>query len=549
MRLPIVLALAASAAFASSTSAALLSFFGRSPVLPAAEISAFDPITDRLLTVGPGGVEILNFANPAAPTPVAALNFSSPTPGLIYSPNSVAVRNGVAAVAVEVSDTSTGTGVRAAKRPGFVRFFDVATGTQIGSDVTVGAQPDMITFTPDGTRLLTANEGESNGYYTTTSTASNLTINPNLVDPEGSVSIIDVSSGVANATVQTATFTSFNSQINTLRASGVRIFGPNATVAQDLEPEYITVKGDKAYVTLQDNNALAVIDIPTATVTNIKSFGLKDHSLAGNRLDPSDQDSQRALRNAPIFGMYQPDAIDSFVVAGQTFLITANEGDSRADFFPNNVEEIRLGNAGYVLDPTVFPNAAALKANSNLGRLNVSRATGNLDGDNDFDQIHAYGTRSFSIWNAAGDLVWDSGEILESIALAQDNARFNASHDASASPDSRSDDKGPEPEAVTIGEVNGRIMAFIANERLGGVMTFDVTNPAAPSFVQYINTWPVDRGPEGLIFIPAVDSPNGYPLLVVSNEISNTVSVFIIPEPTALSLLAPAALLLSRRKR
>ena len=34
-----------------------------------------------------------------------------------------------------------------------------------------------------------------------------------------------------------------------------------------------------------------------------------------------------------------------------------------------------------------------------------------------------------------------------------------------------------------------------------------------------------DLGPEGLVFIPAAQSPNGRPLLVVGNEVSGTTAV------------------------
>ncbi len=515
----------------SHVNANLLQFLGRSPVLPAAEISAFDPLSDRLLTVGPGGVEILNFANPAAPTPIGSLLFSAPA-GFVAEPNSVAIHNGVAAIAVAVKNATTN-----AHSNGFVRFVNVGTGLQLGSDVAVGHLPDMVTFTPDGKRVLTANEGEPNSYGQADS-----------FDPEGSISIIDISGGFASPTVQTAGFTSFNSQINTLRNAGVRIFGPGATVAQDLEPEYITINGQTAYVTLQEANALAYVDIPSATVTQIVPLGLKNHNLPGNGMDPSDRDGVN-IRNVPVFGMYQPDAIASMEVGGVVYLLTANEGDSRD--YTGFSEEVRVGSSAYVLDPTQFPNAAALKNNADLGRLQLTGlaaglAGGNLDGDGDIDRIQAFGARSFSIWNAAtGELVWDSGDQFEQITAVTSPTTFN-SDGTTSSFDSRSDNKGPEPEAVAVGSVGGQTYAFIGLERIGGIMVYNVTDPLAPTFVQYINAG--DLGPEGLIFISADDSPNGQPLIVVSNERSNTVAVYAIPEPTTMALLTLGGIAMLRRR-
>ena len=89
--------------------------------------------------------------------------------------------------------------------------------------------------------------------------------------------------------------------------------------------------------------------------------------------------------------------------------------------------------------------------------------------------------------------------------------------------------------------------AFIGLERIGGVAVYDISNPLAPVFVDYVNnrdlTQPVslevegedvsnpaagDLGPEGLLFIKAEDSPNGKPLLVTGNEISGSTTVLEI---------------------
>jgi uncharacterized repeat protein (TIGR01451 family) len=480
-----------------------------------AEIAAFDAGSDRLFVVAGSVVETQKIDDKGTVTANGSLALGfTPATGTTAIPNSVAVKNGIVAVAYAIQNTTTN-----AQEAGRVSFYRAATGEFLNS-VTVGALPDMLTFTPDGTKVLVANEGEPNSYG-----------QANSVDPEGSVSIINLTGGVGAATVQTASFASFNSQINALKASGVRITAPGATVAQDLEPEYIAVSPDglTARVTLQENNAIAILDIASATITSVVPLGVKDHSLPGNALDASDRDLSAStgtinIRNQPVFGLYQPDAIASFSINGQAYYITANEGDARD--YTGFAEESRVGATTYVLDPVKFPNAATLKQNGNLGRLTVTKATGDTDGDGDIDQIEAFGARSFSIWDASGKQVFDSGDQLERITATQVPTLFN-SDGAAASFDSRSDNKGPEPEGVAIGVINNRTYAFIGLERVGDVIVYDVTNPTKPQFIQYLNT-PEDIGTEGLSFISASDSPTGKPLLVTANEVSKTVALFEI---------------------
>jgi hypothetical protein len=477
-----------------------------------AEISAFDSGSKRLFVVAGNTIDFYSVSTTGTLALAGSLTPTiTPPAGAALIPNSVAVKNGVVAVAYAVQDSTT-----FAQLTGKVAFFNAANGSFINA-VDVGALPDMLTFTPDGTKVLVANEGEPNSYGL-----------GNSVDPEGSVSIINIAGGVASATVQTADFTSFNSQMATLKAAGVRITGPGSTVAQDLEPEYIAVSPDglTARITLQENNAIAILDIASATITQILPLGAKNYNLPGNGIDASDQDSNINgginIQNWPVFGLYQPDAIASFSINGQDYYITANEGDSRA--YPGFNEEIRVGAAGYVLDPTVFPNAATLKQNANLGRLQLTNATGDTDGDGDIDRIESLGARSFSIWNTNGTQVFDSGDQLEQITAAKTPTLFNSDGTA-ATFNTRSDNKGPEPEGVAVGVINGRTYAFIGIERSGDVFVYDVSNPNQPTFVQYINT-PEDIGAEGLTFISAADSPTGKPLLVTANETSKTVAVF-----------------------
>jgi hypothetical protein len=474
----------------------------------AAEISAYDKDSKRLFVVNAQGkrIDVLDLRDPAAP----ALLFSIDATPYGAVVNSVAVDDGCVAVAVENTVKT---------EPGKAVFFN--TDGEFLSAVTVGALPDMLAFTPNGKYVLVANEGEPSDDYS--------------VDPEGSLSIIKVSAGAKNLTqnhVRTAGFTAFNGA--TLDPS-IRIFGPNATVAQDLEPEYLAISSDSkfAWVTLQENNAIAVVDIKRAKVIELFGLGFKDHSLAGNGLDASDRDGGINIKTWPVKGMYLPDAIARYNVKGAPLLVTANEGDARE--YSAFVEELRIG--GAVLDAAVFPNAATLKQSANLGRLKITKTRGDTDGDAEFEELYAFGARSFSIWSPRGELIFDSGERLEQITAAAFPANFNASNSNNTF-DDRSDDKGPEPEGLALGKIDGRAYAFLGLERIGGVMVFDISDPLAVEFVQYINHRDFtqtpgvntggDLGPEGLLFIKADDSPNHKPLLVVTNEVSGTTTIYQI---------------------
>jgi hypothetical protein len=493
--------------------------FSGNTQINSAEIVAFDASTKRLYvanSVG-GKLDILNLANPAAITAIASIDIKS-----YGGINSVYARNGLVACAIENANPQAN---------GSVVFFDQNGVFQ--KQVTVGALPDMITFSPDGRYALTANEGEPKADYT--------------VDPEGSVSVIDLSGGIASlsqANVTTVGFAGYNTQATQLRAQGIRIYGGLAatpsTVAQDLEPEYIAVSANSqtAYITLQENNAIAVLDLATKQFTALRPVGYSDLRQPGHGIDASDQTTDVLIANWPIKGMRQPDAIASFEVNGTPYLLTANEGDAR-DYSAFS-EQVRLGttsaSAPYVLDPTVFPNAALLKNNNVLGRLNVTNKLGDTDGDGDFDEIYAYGGRSFSIYNAStGAEVHNSGNLLERVTAADATygAIFNASNGFGEAPTrkNRSDDKGPEPEGVTTGRIGNNLYAFVSMERVGGVMVFNINNPASPVLELYQNNRSLtagtgDLGPEGIVFIPAADSPTNQPLLLLANEVSSTVAVY-----------------------
>jgi 2',3'-cyclic-nucleotide 2'-phosphodiesterase (5'-nucleotidase family) len=474
----------------------------------AAEIVVHDPASQRLFVVNANApaVEVLDIKDPSNPTKLFDIDPSAYGAGA----NSVAIFNGIVAIAIEAEEKTD---------PGRVVFFDI-NGNFLNA-VTVGALPDMLTFSPDGSKVLVANEGEPNDDYS--------------IDPEGSISIIDVSGGSTNLTqanVTTADFTAFNDQQDELIAAGVRIFGPNATVAQDVEPEYIAISGDSstAYVSLQENNALAVVDIASGTVTDILPLGFKSH--AENPLDASDRDDAINIQNLPVFGMYQPDAISLYEAGGETYIVTANEGDARD--YDGFSEEARVKDLQ--LDPIAFPNAAELQADEALGRLTVTTTLGDANGDGLYEELYAFGGRSFSIWDTQGNLVYDSGAELETTIAELFPDDFNADNAENDSFDNRSDNKGPEPEGIAIGEIDGRTYAFIGLERFGGVVTYDITNPTEAFWVDFVNNRDFsgdpeagtagDLGPEGVTFISAAHSPNGNPLVVVANEVSGSTTLF-----------------------
>jgi 2',3'-cyclic-nucleotide 2'-phosphodiesterase (5'-nucleotidase family) len=488
--------------------------------LTGAEISAFDPASKRAFATSDAGIQVVDLTNPAAPTLITNITPSSlGVVGLTSNDvSSVALRKAVGATPAVLAATV----LPASKLDnGHVIFLNPATGALLGS-VVVGQNPDHVCFTPDGTKVLVANEGEPNGG--SVDVAADTTV--------GSVSIIDISGGLVAPTVSTAGFAAFDTQVAALRAAGVRIFknsgGTDAVPSTEFEPEYIAISpgGTTAMVTLQEANAVAVLNIATATFTSIVPMGQKNYSAIRTDLSDRDNGGTATLINPvvgnPVFGLYMPDAIGSYSVAGQTYYVTANEGDDRDGFLTPD-ETTTVANGSYDLDNTVFPNELDLKTNAKLGRLTVSNSTGlrgDTDGDGDIDQILSYGARSFSILDAAGNIVFDSGDMIEMIVASQHASNFD---------DGRSDNKGPEPEGITVATIGARTYAFVALERSGMVLAFDVTNPAAVTHTTAFKRTG-DQNPEGLLVVSAADSPTGKPLLLSSNETSLTLTIFEIDQ-------------------
>ena len=471
----------------------------------ACEISAYNAATKRLFTTNAASysIDIFDINNPATPTKIGGVDVSNYGGGV----NSV-VNLGNDYFAAAIEDTVK-------QDSGKVVFFDTD-GTYI-THVMAGALPDMITVSPDGQKILVANEGEPNDDYT--------------VDPEGSITIIDISGGIANVTSSDVTHLNFNAAPTSI-PGGLK--KPGTTWAVDLEPEYIAINESStvALVVCQENNVAIIVNLLNNSIVAYTGLGFKDHSVAGNGFDASNEDNGINIQNWNVKGVYQPDAIASFDANNATYFISANEGDARD--YDGYSSETRIKDL--VLDSATFAGMPNIQDDAMLGRLKTFTADmiGDTDNDGDVDELYSYGARSFSIWDQTGALVWDSGDAIEQYMAANHPSFFNCNSGLASKSDSRSDDKGAEPEAVTIGKIGNRIYAFIGLERQGGVLVYEVSNPSAPTFETFIHNFDtamgtmVDISPEGLIFVPASESHTGTNLLIVSHEFSGTTTIYEI---------------------
>ena len=394
------------------------------------EIPAFDPRTNTVWVAGVVGVDVLHGETGALVEHIDVTGY-----GMV---NSVAIHNGLAAFAIEAGPPDR-------RRPGVVVFYDTRMRLPIGDPVTVGALPDMLTFTHDGSRVLVANEGTPNAVADTAYTTP---------DPPGSVSIIDVETRTVIATAGLDNVPQFGTNLRT-------------NVGMDFEPEYIAIEGDgsRAYVTVQEANAIAVLDLSLNAFTEIIGLGAKDFSVPGNEFDPKDNDGTIEFINANANGLYMPDGVAAYKSRGRTYLVLANEGDFRED----NVDRSAAGSAPYS-EPAP------------LDRLRISNR------DSSPGNLFAAGARSMSIREVDGAVVYDSGSILDTEA-----------HSRGLYDNGRSRDKGVEPEGVALLSIRGRTYAFVGLERTtsAAIAVFDVTDPYDATFLDMIVT-PGDLSPEGL---------------------------------------------------
>ena len=456
--------------------------------------------------------------------------------------NSIAIDENNQILAVAMASKTVG-------EAGYIAFYNIAGDAPVFiKNVMVGALPDMVTFTHDGSKVVVANEGEPAGDYS--------------VDPLGSISIISVNNGAIADAATMLDFTAYNDKQTELEAQGFVFANPtgrtingkviNTTVAMDLEPEYVSISKDNryAYVSIQENNGLAVVDL---TDNSLKLMGLGFKDWSNLTMDASDKDGKVNFQKYPgLFGMYQPDTISSFSYKGANFIVSANEGDGREYFFDaaNAADCTAKGGLDFddkdgclayidesrAKDLTLAANFSYLNNdNDDIGRLKVTTVKGDADNDGQYEQLYTYGARSFTIWDSNGLVVFDSGDQIERITASIHGSAFNNDEDTNEG-DTRSDAKGPEPEALALGKVGERLFAFVGLERMGGIMVYDITNPFDVKYIDYFYNRGTTEGaditgdlaPEGMAFVPAEQSATGKALLIVGNEISGSIAVWEI---------------------
>jgi DNA-binding beta-propeller fold protein YncE len=536
----------------------------------AAEIVTYDKITQQTFVVNAqsGKIDVLNSKNINAPTLIRSLNIKQDLKQQFNvaagAANSVDVANGLLAVAIEAEIKTDA---------GWVAFYDSQTLDFLDA-VYVGSLPDMLSFNGDGKQLVVAIEGEPSD-------------NNYAVDPEGEIAIIDIEwqQNTLNTEVTRLTFDEFNitgKRHNELPKQLV-LNGFNASVSQDLEPEYIAINNDnnKAYVSLQENNAIAIIDLKSKSIEKIMALGFKDHTIKGNEFAGNNKDKQVNIKNEPALGLYQPDSIAAVSINGKSYLLTANEGDDRSDWLTQLsqgdcelanyyydhqdkvcADDIKLKDAfdnsvyaptQHALDLSNFKKGGQYETAVKQVKFShsITRQFGDINGDGKVDRLMTYGGRSFSIWDTESEtLVFDSGSDFERITAEKYGKQFNQTHNKLKNGD-RSDNKGPEPEALTTAIIDGQTYAFIGLERMGGIMVYNISEPSKAKFVQYLNNRNLtvnpkdnkdvngdgikeyqvdagDLGPEGFKFVAAKDSPTHAPILIVGNEVSGTTSFYSI---------------------
>jgi len=548
----------------ATSATAQISFLSGADLPYGGEIVSFDSTTNTLAATNSGNgshaVQLYTMSANGSLTSTLSVDLASVFGGApnISSISSVKVDARGFGVATVIPTAATLTDF------GRVAFFSLSTGT-ILKTLDVGYHPDSVTATPDGTKLLIANEGEYGSSNSSVSEPFARTGSVSVIDISGVTGVGDIPS-LTGSNVATYDFSAANLGANaTLQGVRDNTFATNnattTALAANIEPEYITSTNGKAFVTLQENNAIAVLDFSTGKYEAIHSLGAITQTIDASDRDGAGNTVSIGI-NDIVAGLPMPDTVVSFTRNGTVYLATANEGDAR----PDDADISRANTSGLV-DTTddgggdVFYSGAV--NNTGIGRLNILEDQGNLDADAGIESPTMMGTRSFTIWNSeTGALVFDSESMIEEYVAANDPTVFNINNGNPSAWDTRSDDKGPEPEALAFGSIDGRDYVFVGAERQNGIFQFDITDLNDVSIVGYFNsiTSSQDSGaaytsPESILFLSASENPTGQNLLVVGFEGASagtgSIGVFsVVPEPQTWLLVGiGSAFLLARLRR
>jgi 5'-nucleotidase len=512
----------------------------------ASEISAYCKVSNRIFVTNgdTNEIDVFDGSDMTDISKVESLDLS------IYgdSVQSVAAKNGKLAVAVGSANKVT--------TKGKVVIYDISeTPYSVESVTVVGYLPDMVTFNEDGSKVIVANEGEPVAKtlgYSASNEEKITTVSGQgeYVDVKGSIGIITVEDATSSSDVTGYEEITFDDATLTAAEDGtaVRLGNtPSNSKAYDLEPEYITVSGDYAYVTLQENNAMAKVNLTNNSLEYVKSYGAKSYdSESGNTIDIEEEGEILMKSYEGLYGLYMPDSIASYTSGGKTYLVTANEGDGREYLMENKDAQDQAAceaNTGYEWDDgdkecinMVFLDEKKIKKldldNSiaseyeDENELKVMTDLGNTDSDAEYEELYTYGARSFSIWDQDGDLVFDSGDMISKKVAEIEPDLFNQDEEEI---DGRSGNKGAEPEAIAVGTIEGRTYAFVGLERQSAIVIYEITSPSNPKYITYVPTHTAgDVSPEGMVFVPASDAPNNKNLLIVSYEMSGSTVVYEI---------------------
>ncbi|MCA9304526.1 MAG: hypothetical protein KC996_10425 [Phycisphaerales bacterium] len=456
-----------------------------------AEILAFDDRSSELYVIGSGGLSVLDLADPRAPRLVTSWGFSVTEP---WEPTSVAVdplgRGIVAATWIPSPSDSV---------PGVLQLID-SDRHRVVWETPIGYHPDCVMFTPDGSRLVVANECE-----------------PASTDRAGGITIVDLHAVRSSEDLQ-GVGTEFYGFTPESLGEGVDLMALRQRDSDplrpelDIEPEYLAATEEGVWVTLQENNAVGYFDFGEEKWTRLIGLGSFEHDF-----DSSDEDGINIGRRPGVRLLAEPDTVEYFEGSdGRGYLLLANEGEQGDQCRMRLSDAIADGRfdhrARLILDAMYGGDAEAA-----LGGLWISSIDGDLDEDGDIDQPMALGGRNIAILDTqSGALVWDSGSQIEEITAHRWPDQFNAG-------DSRSNKSGPEPEGLAIGVVDGRTYGFVGLERARAVLMYDLTNPSNAEFVDAV---PLGEGysPEGLAFMTLGNRH----YLAVASELANRLTLFEI---------------------